>query len=266
VMGISLPSTTQFYWGLSGGFIVFFIFALVPFVYAFAGMLRDTPVLSGVRDAVRSNAYLSLVLIGFCALTLILIKRPGYDKLWYKNLKVNDKIDMVNHTQEVNLSSSEYLKGLNISHGGIDTAVTTKITSLSIQPHTALDTTWFHLDRKENKTQSGDTVTYDIMLTLLSKFRPFQMVVSYDGGKDDPSNFSSTLFYRNRSHHDTFTWYSFPDTNVILPVKFSVIGQDTVHETISVMFDTLAYPMKFLAEKTYEIPRTEYVSEKTYKK
>lgn len=266
ITAFGLPGGASYWFWVNGGFVVFFTLCLLPFTYTIAAVVRDTRAFGSLGSFLRSNSLLGLWLIPFLAMTLILIKRPAYDRLWFKDLRINEKVDMTQHIQSVTLRSSEFLKGVHVVREGADSLITSRNTSMTIPNHSSLDTTWFQVTRDETKSQSGDTTLYNINLKLRSKFRPYTITLTYDGGKIAPRGFSSSWFYLTKDNTNTFRWGAFPDTNIAVPVKFAVIGADTLHETISVSFDSLAYPFQLLAEKSYVIPRTEYVNEKTYRK
>jgi aminopeptidase YwaD len=266
LLGTTIPGELKYAWMANGGFVFFFTLCLLPFSYAFVAIIRDTPAFTGMGKRLRSAAFLIVWLAAFIALTVVLSSKTGYNQCWYKDLRANEKFDMGNHTQEVKIQSSEYLTGLQLSHGGNDTAISSKIAVLTINPRTPLDTTWFQIIRKDSITRSGDTTSYNIVYTLVSKFRPYTITLIFDGGDEEPRGFSSPLYNRTDRNKEIISFVSFPDTNIVVPVKFQIVGSDTVHETITAVFDTLAYPMHFTANQTYVIPRTEFVSERTVRK
>jgi hypothetical protein len=106
-------------------------------------------------------------------------------------------------------------------------------------------------------------LTYDIELKLKSAQRPYTVTVSYTG-KNDIEGFDTPWLFRTVRDEKRITWYSFPDTSITVPVKFSIPFGDSVKEKIEVTYDTLAYPMMLEQDLTYFSPRTKYIANHTY--
>ncbi|MFI5253052.1 MAG: M28 family metallopeptidase [Bacteroidota bacterium] len=266
VLGTGVPGELKYMMMVNGGFVLFFAVCLLPFVYAFVAVVRDTPAFRGIGSGLRSKGLVLISILAFIAMTVVLIYTPGYSNLWYKSVRISEKFDMDAHSQEVNIKSGDYLKGVHILNSGLDTTITSKTSVVYLTRKARMDTTWFHVDRKETKSQSGDTANYDITLTLHSKFRPYTITLTYDtGGKESPTIISSWYHYESMGK-ELMMFGSFPETNIVVPLKFKVVGSGKMHETISASFDSLAYPLQCSAEQTYFIKRTEFVEEKTYMK
>jgi len=78
--------------------------------------------------------------------------------------------------------------------------------------------------------------------------------------------FDTPWQYRTNKSGKNIYWYSFPDSILTIPVKFSTIGNDSVKENIEVVFDKLAYPIKIAGKMTDVIPRTKYTANFWYKR
>jgi hypothetical protein len=53
-----------------------------------------------------------------------------------------------------------------------------------------------------------------------------------------------------------FSWYAFPDSELVIPVTFALRDTQKVRESIEVTYSELAYPMKFARALSYFQPRT----------
>jgi hypothetical protein len=69
---------------------------------------------------------------------------------------------------------------------------------------------------------------------------------------------SSPWAYRGSDKHEhesdnakTFSWYSFPDTLIEIPITFTLGDSQRVSEKIEVIFDSLAYPLRLDKDLTY---------------
>ena len=95
--------------------------------------------------------------------------------------------------------------------------------------------------------------------------RPYQVIISYDAGRDKLRRFETSWDVRNDNGLHSISWYSFPDSVLKVPVKFQIARADSVREAIEVTFDSLAQPMNVSRELTYVIPRTRYAASHIYK-
>ena len=252
--------------GISAGVVAAFMFFFLPIMCGFVAVARDNNSLKNLGAFFASKKALAGSLLGCVAFFIYLLPRPAYNNLWYRPVHIDQKIDLSSHSTEIVLESPEYLSGIRIHHGNSDTLIETKTQSVTINPRSDVDTSWLLVDRKEQKEQSGDTTTYNVELSFSSKFRPYTVSVTYSRNEKEIQGFSSSVFSREDRHGETFRWYSFPDTIINLPVRFQVVGDDSVRENIEVVYDKLAYPMECTRELTYFTPRTKYVEERVYRK
>jgi hypothetical protein len=244
-----------------------FTLYILPFVFAFAAVFKDSERLQSILNNMRASSTLVILLIAFVSLGGYLLIRPTYNALWYRDVKVEENYDMNNDSTDVTIQSSEFLSGLTVSHEGIDTTMNARTTSVHIDPHNGFNTTWLNVQRFQQKYPSGDTMAhYDIALTLTTLFRPYTVDVTYSSEERNLRAFSTDYKFRTTKEGKKIEWYSFPDTVLHIPVSFPVIGNDSVKETIVVTFDSLAYPMKLNGEKMYFLPRTKYTQTWVYRK
>jgi hypothetical protein len=245
---------------------VIFAVYILPFLFAFAAVFKDSEGLQPVLDNLRSSSSLVIVLIAFVVLGGYLMMRPAYDTFWYRDVKIEENYDMNSSSKDVTIRSSEYLSGLNIMHEGVDTTINDQTIFTRIEPQDGFDTTWLSVQRNMFTHSSGDTTHYDISLTLSTTFRPYTVEVTYSSGENEPRAFSTDYKFRTTKEGKKIEWYSFPDTVLHIPVSFPVIGTNNVKEKIVVTFDSLAYPMKLNGEMMYFLPRTKYTQTWVYTK
>jgi len=265
------PVNTAVAFGVNAGVIVFYSLFLLPVLYGFVGVARDTARLRTTGAFLASKKTLVGSLAVCIALCVFLVPRPAYNELWYRDVNVNQQVDLGKHSREISIESPEYLTGVRIHYGSSDTLIGTKTQTATLISGPEFDTTWLTVTQKQQTRQSGDTCFFDVELSLRSKLRPYTVNVIYSTGKDEIPGFTSAIFSTGerpagKGEERVFRWYSFPDTNITIPVQFMVVGDDSVGEKIEVTYDTLASPMRCERELTSFILRTRYVEEHAYKK
>lgn len=250
----------------NGLMIVLLTLLILPFLYAVAAVIRDSATLHRTVPVMSSFRAGSGALVAFAAMTGFLLSKPVYNMFWQKDVRVDQTYDFNHHTQLVNIHSGEYLSGLAISHGGLDTVIEGRTTRLQITPRAPFDTTWLAIDRHDDKVVAGDTTLHRVNVVLNLKFRPYTVNVGYAGNHDQLRTFMTPWKFASEGGLRSIRWYSFPDTLLSIPVEFRTVGEDSVRESIEVTFDSLAYPMTLNNELSYIIPRTRFSQHVTYRK
>ena len=260
----ALPSSPGAWLLFNGGMMLLLTLMLLPFLYALAFILRDSRELKPFVSIAGSNAALYVSVVFFVCLAAYLDVIPVYDQFWYREVRINERCDLSRHSRSVALQGSEYLKEMNIVHAGGDTTIASTITELELPPGRGFDTTWLSVGRTERHEKSGDTTRYDLELRLAATRRPYAVSVTYSSAGDKVAGFESPFYFYTNRGSTHLEWYSFPDSALTIPVRFSVIGKDSVRESIEVMFDSLADPVTVEGEMTYVIPRTVFSSTGRY--
>ena len=240
---------------------------VVPFFYAAAAVVQGSTRTKELVETFRSRWVLIVSATLFLGLAGYLLAAPVFDELWYREVRINEEYDMGEHSRSVLVGSSEYLSGLTLTHGGKDTVISGRTTTLEIQPSGIFDTSWVAITRDDSSIHLNDSLTsHHIELTLAMTRRPYTVGISYSRGEKVVPGFETPyLFVSSRTGNTEIDWYSFPDTILHVPVDFSVPAGDSVKEKIEVTFDGLAYPIRYDQEKSYFIPRTKYVQSYIYK-
>ncbi len=258
---------------------LFFTLYLYPFALGLAAVYRSSNspriVFSLFRSRWGGIAVTALVIgmVGY------LYPREVYSNLWYRNVHAEESLEFRSQQDStklpkryITLNSPEYLSDILISRPTGDTTLGGRITNArilltgkdSVASETLLSSL-LHIDRAEIKTKTGDTTSYNITLTLLSKVRPYTVSINYSSGGKEPDAFSAERNFSTTGHMKTLRWYSFPDSVLTVPVQFQTVGGDSVRESIEVVFDTLMHPMHFAREKTNFFQRTRFYESKVYK-
>jgi len=252
-------------WFLFNGGIIFALsLYILPFLFAFTAVVKDSPTLKVWISKIRSAKVLIVLVVVLMLFSIYLILQPAYNNFWQRDVHIDQEYNMNKHTMNINISSSEYLDDIIFNRNGVDTSLTSRITKFNFEPKRGFDTNWVSIFRKEEKNKFGDTTHYDIELTLSTKFRPYTVSISYSINGKELNAFDTPHQFRTDKTGKRIDWYSFPDSILTIPVKFSVIGNDSVKEKIEIVFDKLAYPIKVKGEMVYVVPRTKVIQEYSY--
>ncbi|HYQ87527.1 MAG TPA: M28 family peptidase [Bacteroidota bacterium] len=260
----AIPSSPGSWLIFNGLMIGWLSVTLLPFLYALSFIIRDSRELKPLVSIIGSKAALFISVVLFICMAGYLTAIPVYNQWWYRDVRINERCDLSRHTRAVALQGSEYLRGMKIAHAGTDTSIGSTITELDFPPGPEFDTTWLSVGRSERHEKSGDTTRYDVELRLAATRRSYTVSVTYSTAGQNVGGFESPFYSYTNKGGTHLEWYSFPDSVLTIPVRFSVVGRDTVRENIEVMFDGLADPVTVEGEMTYVIPRTVFSSTGRY--
>lgn len=245
------------------GFVLFFTVVSLPFVYAVAAVYRE----SG-RDLFALKKFggtpgLAIACGGAALTGVLLLFRPVYDPLWEASVAVTQTYGLGADSGSVNLSSAEYLDGIRCSLDGRDSTFTGRITHVRVPTGAPAVVRWLTVDTSLSVGPEGSDTARIVQrrLVLHSAFRPLSVTVSYRS--DRPFTVASPWVTGIRrgaagdtARNKTFTWYSFPDTPLVVPVTLTLRDSQRVRETVEVTYDSLAYPVALTREYTYFTRRT----------
>jgi len=259
-----IPQGPVAWLAFNGIAVLFFSIMILPFLFALASIVRDHTQLKRVVTIAGSRATLAVSVVLSVILAGYLLAIPVFDQFWYRDVHIDERYDGSNHAREVSIRSSEYLKGVTITHDGRDTLIQARTTKVDLTPAAGFDTTWLVVRRLEQAQHFGDTTLYDVKLRLDSKRRPLTVSVSFESGGEALRAFDTPYQFHTDRGTTRIDWYSFPDSALTIPVSFSTVGHGGVTERIEVTFDGLADPVGVDGETIYILPRTTYVSSLTY--
>jgi aminopeptidase YwaD len=261
---ISIPVIVKLF--LNAGVILIFSVYILPFLFAITAVIKDSIPLNLFIVKLRSRTTFIVLTAFFVGLSCYLFSIPRFNSLWYRNVEIAQEYNMSTGVKTISVKGSEYLDGLKIESQGGDSLIGERITSMDIKPETGFDTSWVSVTRQEQKHRFHDTTHSDIELTLRAKSRPYTVSVTYSIAGKEMNAFDTPWQFRTNKSGKNIYWYSFPDSVLTIPVKFSTIGNDSVKENIEVVFDKLAYPIKVEGKMTDVIPRTKYTAKYSYMK
>jgi hypothetical protein len=237
---------------------------LLPFFLTAVALYRESEGVRHLADLARSTGAGVAAGAAFLALGAYLMTVPAYDRLWGRDVKVNQRHEIESGISSIEVRSSEYLAGMRVTHNGVDSVIGGRTSRLELTP-TQFDTSWVRVERVLDASPEGGVTRYAARITVECACRPYAVSVRYRSGSKEAPAVESPWFGRPVRGEQVFAWYSFPDSTLEIPVRFTAAKGDSVVETIEVTFDRLAEPMDVTLENAYVIPRTTFVSTRVYR-
>jgi hypothetical protein len=151
-----------------------------------------------------------------------------------------------------------------IAHGGADTVIAGRTTDVELTP-ASFDTSWTRLERSFESTRDSSGTTYNGVLRIACAMRPLSVTVRYSSGSGAVVPVSSVWEVSSSRGMRVIQWKSFQDSVLLVPVRFTVAKEDSVTETMEVVFNELADPLTVRHELAYVIPRTTVTSKRVYR-
>ena len=255
----------------NAGFILFFTLLSLPLVYGFAAIYRSARVDLFWLKKFKGKAGLVLACGAIIVLGTVLLFRPVYDERWEPQVKVTQSFTLGADSGIVSVNSGEYLKGVRFRYDGRDTTITEKTLSALLPTARPATVPWLRVqDSTSRDAAPGDTLrTVTRVLTLSSARRPFTVTVSYRSASAFTVSSPWLLRGKTRMQKDSenaksYTWYSFPDTVLVVPVTFALRDSQKIRESIEVVYDSLAYPITMVRDLTSFTQRTVVSATRTF--
>ncbi|MEK7118739.1 MAG: hypothetical protein AAB869_03960, partial [Patescibacteria group bacterium] len=132
--------------------------------------------------------------------------------------------------------SSEYLANTRLRFGSTDTMIQSITTQFAYNRLHAPQEGWISTERDVTTTAVDSGTTFTMLVKLHMKHRPYTLRVTYSSGKHFIRDVSTPFASSTSGNLLTIQWYSFPDTLLLIPVQFTVVGADSVTERIEATF------------------------------
>ncbi len=224
--------------------VVFFSLWSFPFLLGFAGLYSGA---SGDLLWLRSfkqRTGIVLAGLGFFACALWLSVRPSYTDLWKQDIRVNGEYDLKSGKGSLFLRSSDYLDGTSVKSGFLDTVLSGWSREFRIPVADSLDEPWLNIARKFETTKVDSSTRFDVLTTITLKHRPLSITLTYSSAKHKLRGASSGLTATTTPRTISLRWSAFPGTIILAPVQFTVVGADSVIESIEATFVEPIRPMR----------------------
>lgn len=230
-------------------YIVFFALLSLPFVLGFATIYRA----SG-RDLLwlgkyRSKSALIGALAATIGLSVYLLFQPVYDGRWCNDVLVEQRFDLGADSSRIELKASEYLDGTEMRSGNRQRMIAGRTDYQTYSPTEPSTVHWASLERRTDTANAeGDSVVSQRDIQLHSLLRPYTVTISYRS--ELPFTVQSRWAHggnvrlgRETDRFKIFSWYSFPDTNLEVPIAFGLVKGQRIAERVEVTYDSLAYDL-----------------------
>ncbi len=236
-------------------YILFFAVWSFPFLLGFAAIYFDSKVDLLWLKKWRTKMGLILIITAFVLCTIILFFIPSYSDEWRNNINIEQTIDLKDGKGEIKLKSSEYLKNVYVRLPEKDTLISTWDRELVLKEFIFTQEPWIKVERMKEVVKDSNT-TFSMLVKIHFKYRPYKFNLYYSSGKNKLEEVSSEYISSLSEHSATMQWEAFPDTSLMIPIRFKVVGADSVKETIEANFIELAEPIKIEKELTNILPQT----------
>ncbi len=236
-------------------YILFFAVWSFPFLLGFAAIYFDSKVDLLWLKKWRTKTGLILIITAFVLCTIILFFIPSYSDEWRNNINIEQTIDLKDGKGEIKLKSSEYLKNVYVRLPEKDTLISTWDRELVLKEFIFTQEPWIKVERMKEVVKDSNT-TFSMLVKIHFKYRPYKFNLYYSSGKNKLEEVSSEYISSLSEHSATMQWEAFPDTSLMIPIRFKVVGADSVKETIEANFIELAEPIKIEKELTNILPQT----------
>lgn len=258
---------------LNLAYVVLFAALSLPFMHGFAAIYRGSGVdLLGLKKF-RTTKGLIATLAAATLVTLYLLRQPVYGRLWYNDVRVEERYTLGAETSVVEMRGSEYLRGLRGSIGGRDTLLTEKTNVAPVAVPAGTIVSWCDVAATDSLLpQVTDTLRQlERTIILRSRFRPYRVEAKFEseqafeiaspwahGAKTpDPTE-------RETDRRKRFVWFAYPDTMLVIPVTFTLHDTQRVAQEVRVLFDSLSYPIRLEREFTNVSYRTIVTEKDTF--
>lgn len=241
-------------------FIVFCTLISLPFVFGFAAIYRASGIdLFWLKKLRARRHFLAVPVAALGVMVYLFMQRP-YDRKWHSRIQVEQKYAMGADSSTITIRGSEYLNGLKMVADSQEVPFCRQTNFFEFHPSHSSVVPWCSVDAHfwpAKKARDQDSMwSMDRRVTIHSQIRPYRVSVRYSCAS--PFEVSSPWAYRDSERSGKasdnvriFSWYSFPDTLIDIPITFALGDSQRVSEKIEVTFDTLAYPLHLNKDLTY---------------
>lgn len=232
---------------LHGIYILFFSFWAYPFLLSFAALYRDSKLDLLWLKRFSNRRGLIAAMGTFVLLVAYLSSRPSYDHRWRPSMLIHQANDYEKGESIISISSTEYFRDLTLQIEGWGRVFSGWSTEAVIHRPLPL-TRWVDVSHQIETT--GDSLRHmSVRSTLRFSRQPLLVVIRYATAHGSLSNFFSSHEASVSARSATIRWYSFPDTVLRVVDGFNVSSQDTVFQSVEVIF---AEGMEIMVQKGFE--------------
>ncbi|MBM4166774.1 MAG: M28 family peptidase [Ignavibacteria bacterium] len=239
--------------------------AVIPFCFALAVIYRNSTQIQFLVQYFRSNNVGMILGLVFLGMIFWTSTNESYTRRLERKVKIEEHFDGNSGKQSITVKSNDYLSDVQLKTATYDTTIQKKILNLSLPFTDSLKHSWVTLEREKEISQRNDTITYNITLHISTTEKPYVVDVVYQCNNGSFRNIETPFLYTQSHDKIKFTFYSFPETPLHIPVAFQTIGDSNATEQTTVTFDKLFLPVQGERVNTYFILRSVFTNSFTYK-
>lgn len=232
-------------------FIVFFSILALPYGYAVAAHIRSVGSdFLHLKSALTLRGLAVLFVLVLASGIYVGFQKP-YDPMWEPAVIVRQVWNPFDTTGVVRIISSEPFRDLRLQWGGRDSVIN-GTTEANVQDGPLDPARWAAVTTRDSlESLTDSTAEYARTLTIATPVRAYQIKVTLESAT--PFELSCWRWMtaipsrRDRTTSDrrkTLEWYSFPDTNLVVPLELRLHRNQKVLQHVEVTFDTLATPLR----------------------
>jgi hypothetical protein len=237
----------------------------LPFLFGLATIYRDAKILELLVEKFRSLKTGLALAVCFIAVLFWLASLPSYTSRLVAHVHIEQNFDLKNKKQTHTIHSSDFLNNVILHYDNRDTLFSGQINSFDLPVRAPLQTSWVRIQRTKEILKKNDTTNFHLSILVSSLKRPYHIEIDFYGSENGFRNIATPLKYTSKKNKLSFSFYSFPDTSVTLPVSFQTVGCDSVTENASVTFSEPFLPITPERENTAFIFRSHFTEETVYK-
>jgi hypothetical protein len=213
--------------------ILFFSIWSFPFLAGFAAIRFQTG-----RDLLWVSSFrrpVGIVLAGmvFLATIIILTFQPSYTSRWKQLITVGQEVDLDSAHVRIALRSSESLAGTRVQLGNLDTTITERTTHAFIARKPFEGAPWLTTRRAVSIGPVSEGIVFDASLRVATPMRPYTLSATYHAEGGRIRDVGTPLVTHSTDSSVGVGWYSFPDTEVYIPIRFWVEGSEPARRTLT---------------------------------
>ncbi|MBI3586554.1 MAG: M28 family peptidase [Ignavibacteriales bacterium] len=237
-------------------YIIFFSLWAFPFLLGFAAVYFDSQ--ADLLWLKRFRSKWGIITCGgaFVIMALVLVTRPTFSQYWKQKIWLEQTYDANSNKGSAIIKSSDYLNNVRLRFGDKDTLIAGRTLSMKLKDIGVPSEPWVSVERTMESSVKDTNTSFNILVKLRTRFRPLSLNLHFSAGNHNLVDITTPFAYSSTGKSVSLHWYSFPDTSLIIPIHFTVIGADSVTESIEAIFVEELEPITVEKEMASVIRRT----------
>lgn len=232
VLHTSLPTIISS--GMQGALFLFFTYWFFPIALMLAGILSLQPSLQTILQKSTHRAVLIFFFFFIIASVAVLSFLPSYNEQWQQNISVNYKISEPDGNAILQITSPEYLSGLQVRTASLDTVVSRCTTAVEI-PFENSHHSLMQDSLQWEYTTSDSSCAVGLRLWVSFIEQPERFSVTVTAGHSAILNVFSPWEVTSRDHSAS-AHFAYPETTLFVPCQLSLSQPDTLSITLEGRF------------------------------